>query len=128
MKFSVIAAIAILQLSWRVSCSEGLRFSSRTGSHIVDVGDATLRPYSVAFLGISYAETPIGDLRSRAPVLLEWTPRGLEKTKRGGDAGGAGSKDCLKIHTTDTSRLPVLFYMHRGEVVHFLQRSAPRLT
>ena len=103
-------------------CSLGLlsHIKASGDTHIVDTGYAKYRgsftaPYSVAFLGIPYAEPPVGDLRFRAPVPLD-TERIISYTENKvisadqypdfciqgsigeGDAGGAGSEDCLKVN------------------------------
>ncbi len=86
--------------------------------HIVDTGyakylGALTAPFSVAYLGVPYAEPPLGNMRFRAPAALD-----TESLKRNksvvdattypdfcvqgsigqGDAGGAGSEDCLKVN------------------------------
>ncbi|TEB27126.1 alpha/beta-hydrolase, partial [Coprinellus micaceus] len=99
-------------------------------------GNRTL-PNAVAYLGIPYAEPPVGNLRFRAPLPLNTTRVVLESagktidateypefciqgTTGGRDAGGAGSEDCLKVNiyappdATKASKLPVLFYIHGG--------------
>jgi carboxylesterase type B len=119
-------------------------------------GNRTL-PNTVAYLGIPYAEPPVGNLRFRAPLPLNTTRVVLESagktidateypefciqgTTGGGDAGGAGSEDCLKVNiyappdatkgskredfyvcvpvsrpcNADISTVPVLFYIHGG--------------
>ncbi|KAJ7701126.1 Alpha/Beta hydrolase protein [Mycena rosella] len=88
--------------------------------NIVNTGYATYRgnlsfPDTVAYLGIPYAEPPLGPLRFRAPLQLNTTrvavaARGavvdateypnfcVQGALGAGDAGGAGSEDCLKVN------------------------------
>ncbi|KAG0697681.1 Alpha/Beta hydrolase protein [Suillus ampliporus] len=96
-----------------------------------------LYPETVAYLGIPYAERPVGDRRFRAPLPLD-TERVAEEA--GGEPvdatqypdfciqgsldfeepGGAGSEDCLKVNiyaprsAQPGDNLPVLFYIHGG--------------
>ncbi|KAL5497992.1 hypothetical protein ACEPAH_2923 [Sanghuangporus vaninii] len=147
----IILAIYVFQLSGRVVCSPNTAFSSRSDSHIVDVGYAKYlgnftEPFSLAFLGVPYAEPPIGDLRFRAPVPLDIDSlRGndqvidamsypdfcIQGSTGGDDAGGAGSEDCLKtniytpVNATSRSKLPVLFYIHGGGYVYGNPRNWP---
>ncbi|EAU85247.2 EstA protein [Coprinopsis cinerea okayama7 len=87
---------------------------------VVDTGYARYRGNrayhnTVAYLGIPYAEPPLGERRFRAPLPLNTTrirlqSRGeivdateypdfcIQGTTGGGDAGGAGSEDCLKVN------------------------------
>ncbi|KAJ7099276.1 alpha/beta-hydrolase [Mycena belliarum] len=109
---------------------------------IVDTGYARYQgnlsfPNTVAYLGVPYAEPPLGDRRFRAPLPLNTTRVAaaaagsvIDATKYpdfciqgstgGGDAGGAGSEDCLKVNiyapagATARSKLPVLVYIHGG--------------
>jgi len=113
---------------------------------IVDTGYAKYQgnrtyPNTVAYLGIPYAEPPLGEGRFRAPVQLNTARVALESkgnvvdarsypefciqgTTGGGDAGGAGSEDCLKVNiyapvgANRDSYLPVLVYIHGGGYVY----------
>ncbi|KAK7043872.1 hypothetical protein VNI00_008038 [Paramarasmius palmivorus] len=95
---------------------------------------------SVAFLGVPYAEPPIGALRFRAPKPLNYTrvkeedagkvqevveyPTFCVQASWGlGDEGGAGTEDCLKVNIWKPvgakagDNLPILFYIHGGGYV-----------
>ncbi|PPR05171.1 hypothetical protein CVT26_012257 [Gymnopilus dilepis] len=94
--------------------------SSAHAPDIIDTGYAKYLgnrsyPNTVAYLGIPYAELPLGDRRFRAPLPLNTTRVSLENmgkvvdatkypdfciqgTTGLGDAGGAGSEDCLKVN------------------------------
>ncbi|KAG7444765.1 alpha/beta-hydrolase [Guyanagaster necrorhizus] len=119
--------------------------SAATGGDrlVVDTGYAKYLgnlsyPDTVAHLGIPYAEPPLGDRRFRAPVPLDTgrimtEARGqvinatfypefcIQGTTGLGDAGGAGSEDCLKVNIyspTSGSNLPVLVYIHGGGYIY----------
>ena len=57
--------------------------SSASTSNVVDLGYASYRgnlsfPNTVAYLGIPYAEPPLGDRRFRSPIALNTTRVGVE--------------------------------------------------
>ncbi|KAF9550176.1 alpha/beta-hydrolase [Agrocybe pediades] len=121
--------------------------SAASPSTIVDAGYAKYQgnhslafPNTVSYLGIPYAEPPLGERRFRAPLPLNTARVALETkgkvvdarsypdfciqgTTGGGDAGGAGSEDCLKVNiytpvgAKKGSNLPVLVYIHGGGYV-----------
>ncbi|KAG0697682.1 Alpha/Beta hydrolase protein [Suillus ampliporus] len=112
--------------------------------NVVDLGYVTylgsqpeLYPNTVAYLGIPYAERPVGSLRFRATVPLNTTRVTEEAGGEPVDAtyypasciqgariplepGGAGSEDCLKVNVyspvgaKEGDNLPVLVYIHGG--------------
>ncbi|KAK7014062.1 hypothetical protein VNI00_019445 [Paramarasmius palmivorus] len=124
---------------------------------IVDVGYAKYlgtrfpdNDYTVAFLGVPYAEPPLNDWRFRAPIPLNTTRVSHEARKakngvidvsfypnfclqggRDGLVGGAGTEDCLKVNiykplnATTTSALPVLVFFHGGGYIFGNPRNFP---
>ncbi|TFK73290.1 alpha/beta-hydrolase [Pluteus cervinus] len=142
MTFSAVSVL-IITLLWHFCPLHALTIS-RNSPDIVNTGYAKYlgnrtSPNSVAYLGIPYAEPPLGERRFRAPLPLDtnrllWLHRGrvINATTypdfcvQGGrssdvnDAGGAGSEDCLKVNiytpvgANRRSKLPVLFYIHGG--------------
>ncbi|KAJ3520368.1 hypothetical protein NMY22_g12789 [Coprinellus aureogranulatus] len=149
------AALALALSVWHKDSI--LTFAIASGSHsdIVDTGYAKYqgnRTYhnTIAYLGIPYAEPPIGNLRFRAPLPLNTTRVRSESAGKivdakqypefcvqgatgGGDAGGAGSEDCLKVNiyapagATKRSKrkVPVLFYIHGGGYIYGNPRNWP---
>ncbi|KAF8128703.1 Alpha/Beta hydrolase protein [Boletus edulis] len=133
--------------------SRGSTSASDETGPTVNVGYATYLgnqsyPNTVAYLGIPYAEPPVGDLRFRATVPLNTTHVSegaggqvinatyypefcIQGTIGLGDAGGAGSEDCLKINiyapygAKEGDSLPVLFYIHGGGYVFGNPRNWP---
>ncbi|KAK0186160.1 alpha/beta-hydrolase [Armillaria mellea] len=139
------AIMVLIRLSVLVACLSSLaEFLVFAGERlIVDIGYAKYRgnlsyPNTVAYLGIPYAEPPIGDRRFRAPIPLNTTRIASEAngaifdatsypdfcvqgSTLVGDAGGAGSEDCLKVNIyspINGSNLPVLVYIHGGSYVY----------
>jgi len=120
---------------------------------VVDLGYAKYRgnltfPNAVAYLGLPFAEPPIGDRRWRSPLPLDTARIQAEShgtvidatsypnfcvqgTTGGGDAGGAGSEDCLKVNVYAPAsakpgdKLPVLVYIHGGGYTYGNPRNWP---
>ncbi|KXN82979.1 Lipase 3 [Leucoagaricus sp. SymC.cos] len=114
---------------------------------IVDLGYAkylgnrtTTWPNTVSFLGLPYAEPPVGNRRFRAPLPLNlarvtketggqvvdarsYPDFCIQGALGPGDHGGAGSEDCLKVNVYTPAgvkpgaKLPVLVYIHGGGYV-----------
>ncbi|THU78749.1 alpha/beta-hydrolase [Dendrothele bispora CBS 962.96] len=147
--FSFAAASAAVLIAFFVGSIQGiprshLKFGSigTTESNVVDLGYVQYRGNltyldTVAYLGLPYAEAPVGERRYRAPLALnvtriseeaggevvnatEYPEFCIQETTGAGDAGGAGSEDCLKVNvyapagTKCGDDLPVLVYMHGG--------------
>ncbi|XP_006458978.1 hypothetical protein AGABI2DRAFT_200866 [Agaricus bisporus var. bisporus H97] len=133
------ACAAFLQYHFTVSI--------KNDAAVVDLGYAkylgnqtTTWPNVVSYLGLPYAEPPVGNQRFRSPLPLNMTrvadeamgqiidarsyPEFCIQGKLGrGDHGGAGSEDCLKVNVYNpvgvksNAKLPVLVYIHGGGYV-----------
>ncbi|KAF7312047.1 Carboxylic ester hydrolase [Mycena indigotica] len=80
------------------------------------------------WLGLRFAQPPIGSLRFKAPVPVTKTVTGIQNASSFGNAcpqpasslGAPISEDCLFLNvfrpqgTTSNSKLPVLFWIHGG--------------
>ncbi|KAI0050267.1 alpha/beta-hydrolase [Auriscalpium vulgare] len=142
---------------WLAKSASGLLLAARVAlaskSNVVDVGYAKYLgnqsyPNSVAYLGVPYAEPPLGHLRFRAPVQLntsrvaalaqgkavdatQYPDFCIQGSTGNGDAGGAGSEDCLKVNVYTPagahkgSNLPVLVYIHGGGYYYGNPRNWP---
>ncbi|PIL29185.1 hypothetical protein GSI_09234 [Ganoderma sinense ZZ0214-1] len=114
--------------------------------NVVDLGYVKYRgnlsyPNTVAYLGLPYAEPPLGERRWRVPLALNTTRVSSEAEGQivdlttnpdfciqgstgAGDAGGAGSEDCLKLNIYTPAgakkgdNFPVLVYIHGGGYVY----------
>lgn len=118
MSAAFLAALTFLQLAvaFPLNTRSGVLINTR--DPIVNTGYARYlgnftAPFSVAYLGIPYAEPPVGNQRFRKPMALNTTalknnasvidarsyPNFCVQGSIGqGDAGGAGSEDCLKVN------------------------------
>ncbi|KAG0696787.1 Alpha/Beta hydrolase protein [Suillus ampliporus] len=125
-----------------LSLTVDLEYASEPGKHShINLGYVTYRGnLNESYLGISYAEPPLGNLHFRATVPLHTKRVAKDATGQPvnathypdfcvqgsllhDDAGGAGSEDCLKVnvHTPRSvkpgDKLPVLVYIHGGDNV-----------
>ncbi|KAK7461803.1 hypothetical protein VKT23_008235 [Stygiomarasmius scandens] len=142
----------ITLLASALQLAQGLAVSG-PAPNVVDLGYVKYRgnlsfPDTVAYLGIPYAEPPLGDRRFRNPLPLNLgritrEARGkvvdasvypdfcVQGTTGGGDAGGAGSEDCLKVNVYAPAgakrgdNLPVLVYIHGGGYIFGNPRNWP---
>ncbi|KAJ7647961.1 alpha/beta-hydrolase [Roridomyces roridus] len=145
-------AIQLLTSLHLLSSASGSGFLA-TVPNVVDTGYAKYRgnlsfPNTVAYLGIPYAEPPLGDRRFRAPITLdtnrvtqaaggkvidatEYPDFCVQGSTGAGDAGGAGSEDCLKVNiyapagAKAGANLPVLVYIHGGGYFYGNPRNWP---
>ncbi|KAJ7194841.1 alpha/beta-hydrolase [Mycena pura] len=147
MTVSKIRKFAQLALALQSAVLPGLAApdASSLPVNVVDTGYARYRgnlsfPNTVAYLGIPYAEPPLGERRFRAPLPLntqrvaaaaggqivdatQYPDFCIQGSIGEGDAGGAGSEDCLKVNiyapagAGSGSKLPVLVYIHGGGYV-----------
>ncbi|KAJ3917914.1 Alpha/Beta hydrolase protein [Lentinula edodes] len=138
--------ITILGLSSQIPFGLSASTRAAVASDIVDTGYAQYQgnrsfENTVAYLGIPYAEPPLGDRRFRAPLPLNTTrisqdangqvvdatryPNFCVQGSTGdNDAGGAGTEDCLTLNiyapfgARSGDHLPVLVYFHGGGFVY----------
>ncbi|KAJ7646042.1 Carboxylesterase [Mycena polygramma] len=150
--WAAFSAAHLLLLLWQGAALAG---SSSAGNdlNIVDTGYTKYRgnfsfPNTVAYLGIPYAEPPLGELRFRKTVPLNTTRVSaaaggqivdateypvfcIQGSTGGGDAGGAGSEDCLNVNIYAPAgarkglNLPVLVYIHGGGYTYGNPRNWP---
>ncbi|KIK34881.1 hypothetical protein CY34DRAFT_812584 [Suillus luteus UH-Slu-Lm8-n1] len=146
---NVVLELLILALLNGTLAQSSIRPTVDVG-YVTYLGNQTY-PNSVAYLGIPYAEPPVGDLRFRATVPLNTTRVSEEANLNGeavvnatyypdfciqgttgaGDAGGAGSEDCLNVNiytpygAQEGDNLPVLFYIHGGGYIYGNPRNWP---
>lgn len=115
-----------LQASWQAAAqAPAYEASTRiTSKYGVLEGAANEETGTLHWLGVPYAQPPIGDLRWQVPQ----EPQPWEDVKQATDyapvclqlSGGktTGSEDCLNLNiwrpATDSSKLPVLLFVHGG--------------
>ena len=80
MAFSIPRLLPLVTLVAKLVCASA---DSSSAANIVDTGYAKYRgnlsyPNTVAYLGVPYAEPPVGDLRFRAPLPLNTTRVAIE--------------------------------------------------
>ncbi|KAI0718594.1 alpha/beta-hydrolase [Cerioporus squamosus] len=120
--------------------------SDSSALNVVDLGYVQYRgnltyPDTVAYLGVPYAEPPLGERRWRKPLALdtariareaggkvvnvtEYADFCIQGSTGSGDAGGAGSEDCLHLDIYAPAgakrgdKFPVLVYIHGGGYVY----------
>ncbi|KAI0753315.1 alpha/beta-hydrolase [Daedaleopsis nitida] len=142
----LVAVAALLDLARSAS-------DSATAPNVVDLGYVKYRgnltyPDTAAYLGVPYAEPPVGERRWRKPLALntarvahesggkvidltEYPDFCIQGSTGSGDAGGAGSEDCLKLNiyapagAKKGDKLPVLVYIHGGGYVYGNPRNWP---
>ncbi|EIW53482.1 alpha/beta-hydrolase [Trametes versicolor FP-101664 SS1] len=134
------------RLSFWAAVLPALSLATSSLPNVVDLGYVKYQgnlsfPNTVAYLGVPYAEPPVGERRFRAPLPLD-TARIAREAKGkivtvntnpdfcvqgstgAGEAGGAGSEDCLKVNVyapagaKSGDKLPVLVYIHGGGYVY----------
>ncbi|KAJ3906390.1 Alpha/Beta hydrolase protein [Lentinula edodes] len=142
----LLAALLLFKLCASIALPRSTSASSILAGNVVDTGYAKYQgnrsfENTVAYLGIPYAEPPVGDRRFRAPLPLnigrieaETSGKILNATQYpdfcvqgstgAGDAGGAGTEDCLKLNVyapfgaKKGDNFPVLVYFHGGGYVY----------
>ncbi|KAJ3568347.1 hypothetical protein NP233_g5780 [Leucocoprinus birnbaumii] len=143
-----IFLLAVWLAFQRLTSASPFSTSATPGQNVVDLGyvkylgnRTATWPNSVTYLGIPYAEPPLGDRRYRAPLPLDtariareaggsvvdaraYPDFCIQGAISADDHGGAGSEDCLKINvytpagTKPNAKLPVLAYIHGGGYVY----------
>ncbi|KAI0317612.1 alpha/beta-hydrolase [Amylostereum chailletii] len=120
-----LLTLSILTLKALVAPASTLDVVTTAGTYRgVSVSNGTER-----WLGIPFAQTPVGGLRFKAPVPLAEPAIGVQVADTFGDAcpqparstlGAPISEDCLHLNiwrprgTPADAKLPVLFYIHGG--------------